>query len=73
MNKKAFRAVMTSHGDNQRAVATALGITEQTLGRKLNGYTDFTQSEIRALTKIYKLSPTEVDYIFFGAYRWSDL
>ena len=64
---------MVYHGDTQKTVADALGISPQTVGDKLNGVTDWTQSEIRALAERYKLDPVQVDDIFFGGELWSNL
>lgn len=72
MNKNAFKAVMVYHGDTQKAVADVLGISAQTIGDKLNGMTDFTQSEIQVLAERYKLTPAQVDEIFFGGELWND-
>lgn len=72
MNKNAFKSVMAYHGDTQKKVADALGISAQTIGDKLNGLTDFTQSEIQALTERYKLTPAQVDEIFFSGELWNN-
>lgn len=66
MNKNAFRSVMVLHGDTQKDVADALNISEQTVGDKVNGYSDFKQSEIKILIQRYNLTPAQVDEIFFG-------
>lgn len=73
MNKNAFKSVMVYHGDTQKTVADALGVSPQTIGDKLNGVTDFTQSEIQALAERYKLDPVQVDEIFFGGELWNNL
>lgn len=61
---------MVLHGDTQKTVADALDVSPQTVGDKLNGLTDFTQSEIQALAERYKLTPAQVDEIFFGGELW---
>ena len=66
MNKKAFKSVMVYHGDTQKDIAAALKISEQTVGEKLNGVSDFKQSEIKIIIDRYNLTPVEVDEIFFG-------
>lgn len=63
---------MVYHGDTQKVVADVLGISAQTIGDKLNGMTDFTQSEIQVLVERYKLTPAQVDEIFFGGELWND-
>lgn len=70
MNKNVFKSIMVLHGDTQKTVADALGVSPQTVGDKLNGLTDFTQSEIQALAERYKLTPAQVDEIFFGGELW---
>lgn len=70
MNKNAFKAVMIYNGDDQKAVADAIGVSPQTVSDKLNGLTDFKQSEIQTLAERYKLTPAQVDEIFFGGELW---
>ena len=70
MNKNVFKSIMVLHGDTQKTVADALDVSPQTVGDKLNGLTDFTQSEIQALAERYKLTPAQVDEIFFGGELW---
>lgn len=71
MNKNAFKAVMIYNGDDQKAVADAIGVSPQTVSDKLNGVTDFKQSEIQTLAERYKLTPAQVDEIFFGGELWN--
>lgn len=66
MNKNAFRAIIAYHGDTQKEVADALGISVQTVSDKVNGYTDFKQGEIKILIERYNLTPEQVDEIFFS-------
>lgn len=73
MNKNAFRAVMIYHGDTQRTVADALNISDQTVSDKINGVSDFKQSEIKTLIERWKLTPEQVDDIFFGAGQCANL
>jgi transcriptional regulator with XRE-family HTH domain len=70
VNKNVFKSIMVLHGDTQKTVADALDVSPQTIGDKLNGLTDFTQSEIQALAERYKLTPAQVDEIFFGGELW---
>lgn len=65
MNKNAFRSVMIYHGDTQKDVADALSITEQTVSDKINGLSDFKQTEIKTLIERWQLTPGQVDEIFF--------
>jgi DNA-binding XRE family transcriptional regulator len=70
VNKNVFKSIMVLHGDTQKTVADALDVSPQTIGDKLNGLTDFAQSEIQALAERYKLTPAQVDEIFFGGELW---
>ena len=63
----------TAHGDTQKQVADYIGITEQTLSAKVNGETDFKHSEIKLLIDRYRLTPEQVDQIFFWNGRESVL
>lgn len=65
MNKNHFRSVMVLHEDTQKTVADALGVSEQTVGDKINGVSDFKQSEIKILIDRWGLTPSQVDEIFF--------
>lgn len=73
MNKNVFRSVMIYHGDTQKDVADALSITEQTVGDKINGLSDFKQSEIITLIERWNLTPEQVNEIFFGAGQCTNL
>lgn len=65
MNKNAFKSLIILKGDTQKDVADALGVTEQTIGDKLNGVSDFKQTEIKTLIDRYDLTPEQVNDIFF--------
>ena len=74
MNKNAFVSIMALHGDTRRTLAQALGVTTHTVGEKINGHSDFKQSEIKIVIDRYNLTPTQVDKIFFGvAEPWTSL
>lgn len=66
MNKNHFKSIMVLHGDTQKTVADALGVSEQTVGDKVNGLSDFKQSEIKVLIDRWELTPAQVDEIFFS-------
>lgn len=66
MNKNALKSVMVLHGDTQKKIAELLDLSEQTVSDKVNGLSDFKQSEIKLLIDRYSLSPDQVDDIFFG-------
>ena len=64
MDKAKFKSVMVLHGETQGRLAEALGMTKETLSRKLNEQGEFSQSEIKAIKNRYHLTPEEVDAIF---------
>lgn len=66
MNKEKLKSVMCLNGDNQTRLANALGISRNTLSAKINGKASFTQPEISAIKKMYKLTANEVEDIFFA-------
>ena len=66
MNKEKLKSVMCLNGDNQIRLSNALGISRSTLSAKINGKASFTQPEISAIKKMYKLTADEVEDIFFA-------
>ena len=60
---------MILHDDTNDMLAAALGITPQRLSAKINetGGAEFTQREIRIIKIRYRLTPEQVDNIFFAA------
>lgn len=66
MNKNHFKSIMILNGDTQKTIADALNVSEQTVGDKVNGISEFKQSEIKMLIDRWKLSPEQVDEIFFS-------
>lgn len=66
MNKSRLKSIMTLHGDTNKDIAELLGISEQSVSAKINeNGTEFKQGEITKIKDKYKLSPVEVDAIFF--------
>ena len=69
MNKNAFVSKMKLFGDTQASVADALGLSVSRINAKINE-TDgaqFRQSEIAFFRERWKLTPEEVDNIFFAS------
>ena len=66
MNKQLFKATALLAGLNMKNIAEALGINTTTLYRKLNNESDFTRAEIQSLRKLLKITPQEVENIFFA-------
>lgn len=64
---------MVKLGDTQRTVADALNVSDQTISDKINGLSDFKQSEIKTLIDRWELTPDQVDEIFFGAEQCTNL
>ena len=53
-------------GITQEELAEYLGITNSTLSFKINGKNDFLRAEIQLIKQRYKLTPQEIDQIFFS-------
>jgi DNA-binding XRE family transcriptional regulator len=67
MNKAKLKSIMALYGDTSKELAKALGITEQSVSSKMNeNGSEFKQGEITKIKNRYKLSPADVDVIFFS-------
>lgn len=67
MNRNELRIEMIRHGDNGEDLAKALGISRQTLSRKMQDEAaEFTQKEIGHIKTRYGLSADRIDEIFFA-------
>ena len=68
MNKNKLMAVLVAHGENQRTLADALGISRVTLSRKISEKREavFSQPEISIIRKRYNLTDEDVIGIFFA-------
>ena len=72
INKKLLKSKMALYGDDQNALAVALGITIQRLSAKMNAKqvtekvkaAAFTLAEVRIIMERYSLTPEEVVAIF---------
>jgi len=62
-----LKSIMVLNGDTGEILAKAIGISPQTFSAKLNekNGSEFTQSEINTIRERYKLSPEDVEMIFF--------
>ena len=66
MNKAKLKSLMALHEDTNKDLAELLNISEQSISAKINeNGTEFKQGEIIKIKDRYKLSPVEVDAIFF--------
>lgn len=67
MNKSLFRSFMALYGDTNKTLAVYLGITEQSVSKKINeDGTEFKLSEIILIKARYKLTADQIDMIFFA-------
>jgi len=60
---------MALHGDTGKSLARKLGLHPSTLSKTLNGRREFRVHEVVAIVRLYRLTPGEVDAIFFPAWR----
>lgn len=65
MNCGEFRVAIARAGTSNREVAASLGLSEQAFYNKMNGRTEFKNSEIIKLTRLLGLSMESVNLIFF--------
>lgn len=65
-NRDLFRAKIVANGKTMKDAATAIGCSEASLSRKVNGTSDFTRNEIQLFRKAFGLSSEEVSLIFFA-------
>ena len=66
VKKNLLEAKMKIFGDTQCTLAEALEISLSTLNCKLNGKSEFAQSEILKIKERYNLTDKEVIEIFFS-------
>ena len=69
IDARRLRAVMVLNGDTVRSLAAKLGLHPSTLSRTLNGRREFRVHEVVAIVRLYRLTPGEVDAIFFSGGR----
>ena len=69
MNKQKLVGIMYEHGDKQKDLADALGLSLSRLNAKLNETegAQFTQHEIYVIKVRYDLTPEQLEEIFFTA------
>lgn len=67
MDSNRLKSVMALHGDTNATLARYLGITDQSLRKKMaEDGTEFKQGEIAGIKERYNLTAEEVDLIFFN-------
>lgn len=69
MNKNMFVSKMKLFGDTQQILADALGLSVSRLNAKINGTngSQFRLKEIAFFRNRWRLTPEEVDAIFFAS------
>ena len=65
MNYEELRVVMMRKKITNREMAAKLSLSEQALYNKLNGVSEFKNSEIKKITTLLDLSMDDVNLIFF--------
>lgn len=65
LNKNELLAEMKRNGFTYEAMSKALGISENTFWRKVNGLNDFTLPEIKTMVRELKLDDAKIKIIFF--------
>lgn len=65
MNYPELRASIARAGMTNRRIAEALGLSEQALYNKIQGETEFKNSEIKRLASLLNLTMVDVNVIFF--------
>ena len=66
LNRTLLESQMVLHGDNQKNLASAMGVSYNTLMWKMQGKYDFKQKEIKFIADRYKLDMKQVSEIFFS-------
>lgn len=61
-----FKAQLKAKRKTVKDIAEAVGVSEATLYRKINGTSDFTRNEIQLIRQYLNLCAEEVDEIFFA-------
>ena len=65
-NEKQFKKKLIDCDLTLKEIATAIGISETTLYRKIKGVTDFSRNEMSIIKSTLKLNITEFEQIFFA-------
>lgn len=66
MGARKLKAQMVLNGDTNEKLAKALGMSRNSLYLRMQGKSDFRAGEIKVISERYKLTPEQVDDIFFG-------
>lgn len=68
MNANMLKGKMAEHGLTQDEVAKKIGISLSRFNAKLNetGGAEFSLGEAKSLIELFRLTPKQIDQIFFG-------
>ena len=70
--KERLKEIVDLYGDSIGELAKFLGITYQSLNKKLNGHVDFKRVEVKKIAERYSLDAEQIYYIFFD-FNTSDI
>lgn len=65
-DESKFKYFVIKNGSNLTTTAKAINVTYSTLRRKMTGESDFTREEVQALRDYLKMSPSDVEEVFFA-------
>jgi transcriptional regulator with XRE-family HTH domain len=66
MNSNKLKARMVERGINGQTLSREIGISESAFYRKLNGTSEFTQGEIKAIAQALEMDTESMLAIFFA-------
>ena len=73
MNANLLKAAMAGKGMNQAQLAKAIGISANSMSRKLNGKRDFSLSEVAAITEVLELTDPQRIFLPMASQTRNDL
>ncbi len=66
MNRTELRAEIARKEITNRTISRELGISEQAFYNKMNGTSEFRESEIKGIVRVLGLTAADVDRIFLS-------
>lgn len=66
MNRTELRAEIARKEITNRTISRGLGISEQAFYNKMNGTSEFRESEIKGIVRVLGLTAADVDRIFLS-------
>ena len=66
LDNRALKASIIRNGMTQEQLAEMIGLTPNSISRKINGKNEFTLGEAQKITEALSLSSKEVSSIFFA-------